>query len=76
MGGVFFLSKIWATGKRNEDEIKQIAESITYIEKVQSVAHEKTAERIREVEQQGIGVLDRMARIETKIDLLINTLKK
>ncbi len=76
MAGVFWLSKMWATGKRNEEEIKQISEAISHVEEVQSTAHEKTAERIREVEQQNMGVLDRMARIETKIDLLLDSLKK
>ncbi len=76
MAGVIWLSRIWATGKRNEEEIKQISDSINHIEEVQSIAHEKTAERIRELDQRNVRVLDRVARIETKIDLMLEYLKK
>jgi hypothetical protein len=76
MGGVVWLTRIWAANKRNGEEIAQMVISIEHIEKVQSMAHEKTAKRIRDVEKQNVGVLDRMARIETKIDLLLDSIKK
>lgn len=76
VGAVVWMTKIWALARRNKEEVAQMAEAVKHIEEVQARAHEKTAKRIHEVEKQNAGVLDRMARIETKIDLLIEHFKK
>jgi len=58
VGGVFFVTKVWALARDNEKEINSIKGDI------------------KDIKKEGREVTDRMARIETKIDLLLEQVKK
>jgi len=58
IGGVFFVTKVWALARDNREEINGIKGDI------------------KDIKNESKDVTDRMARIETKIDLLLEQVKK
>lgn len=58
VGGVFFITKVWALARDNKEEINSIKKDI------------------KDIKDESREVTDRMARIETKIDILLEQIKK
>lgn len=89
IGAVVWLTRMWASVRNLKEGMEKLQTQLTSLEKrldefirVETIAQGNKEQiqivngRVNNLEKDYSGVTDRMARIETKIDILLDSIKK
>lgn len=82
IGGVVWATKLWATAVANQKAVEELSVKISVLEKqIVEYTYIKHAidmclSRISKVESDNNATVDRMARMETKIDVIVERTTK